>query len=413
MSPHPDPSRAPTRRRLQWPLITACCVALTATAVLACGGYDDDSILDSTREEFLAMPSASFANEISRLSLPKTRFRHVERIKVDEWTRQRHADHSLDADLRDISAAMGLGEKNHDWHDVLDNVKQVRSTVLEFHQALEQKRPGGRLEHAPIKLPEIEISRRLPAEFSLYLHGWKEYQFNRPENARKHLQGLLELPAEQRTYRSVWAAYLIARSYQPSDPRKAVEWFIKTRDLAKAGNKDSLGLAAASFGWQARACLDLGEFDNAINLYLLQLSAGDSSAVQSLQVTATAALAAGRDTLARLASDASHRAVLTAYVVANGGPWQPAPGSDRVAAWLDACEAAGAHDVAGADRLAWTAYQHGRYDLAHRWAGETGPSHRAVGPGETAAARRQDRAGHDAAGQCGARRKRVQRSRRR
>src|SRR5207253_85075 len=106
---------------------------------------------------------------------------------------------------------------------------------------------------------------RLPAEFREYLLGWAAYNFEQPDEARKHFQAVLDLPAEQRHNRSVWAAFMIGRTYQETDPAEAVKWFIKTRDLAKAGEKDTLALAASSFGWQARACLALGEYDNAIN----------------------------------------------------------------------------------------------------------------------------------------------------
>ena len=357
------PSRLPRSRTI------ALCLALAVSSVFACGGGDDDSsIIYSSREDFLAMPSAAFDQEITRLPLPKTRFKHVPLRKVDNDHYETLADASLYAELADLHTALDAAGRKFEYEELAINVAEVRKLAREIHDAVDGKKNGGDQANARIALPDPPLNAHLPAEFRLYLAGWTQHQYDRQDDARKHFRELLALPASKRTFRTVAATYMMGRTYQQSDPAEAITWFIKTRDLVKGGGNDSLGLAAASFGWQARACLDLHQYDNAINLYLVQLATGDHSAVQSLQLTALAAFKEGDDTLKSLAKDTSHRAVLTAFVVSCGGPWQAAPEAGRVRDWLNAIEAADAKIVDGADRLAWSAYQYGHYDLAGRWA---------------------------------------------
>lgn len=93
----------------------------------------------------------------------------------------------------------------------------------------------------------------------------------------------------------------------------------------------------------------------------------DPSAIPSLQRTALAALKEGPEVLRRLAGDTTSRRVVTSCIVARGGPWLDEPGQGQVLAWLSAVEAAQVRHVAGADGLAWAAYQAGKMDLARRW----------------------------------------------
>src|SRR6202008_3034381 len=66
------------------------------------------------------------------------------------------------------------------------------------------------------------------------------------------------------------------------DP-EAVKSFQITRDLAKAGFADSLGMAADSYGWEGRSEWKQGHPEKAAPLFLTQLSLGDESAVVSLK----------------------------------------------------------------------------------------------------------------------------------
>src|SRR5207244_2651397 len=67
------------------------------------------------------------------------------------------------------------------------------------------------------------------------------------------------------------------------DYPNAAKWFERTREFAKAGFVDSLGLAADSYGWEGRAEWKQEHPEKAAPLFLTQLALGDPSAVVSLK----------------------------------------------------------------------------------------------------------------------------------
>jgi hypothetical protein len=179
-----------------------------------------------------------------------------------------------------------------------------------------------------------------------------------------------------------------AQHSDPNNPKDAIHWYEMTRELASHGFEDSLGLAAASLGWQARAELDLGHVDRALILYARQARTGDPLALSSLQFTCREALKKGPETLNTIARSSEARDAMTAFVVSDHhgsweDPWydpaeeaqeredaQPKPGAPvpDITAWLKAIQAAGIKDASGADRLAWAAYLGGDFAAARDWA---------------------------------------------
>jgi hypothetical protein len=193
------------------------------------------------------------------------------------------------------------------------------------------------------------------------------YHAGRLDEARQAWQAILARPAAERQFRSTWAAFMLGRSLLETDPGEAVDWLRRTRELAGAGFADSLGLAAASVGWEARAELRRGEYERAVDLYLIQFATGDPTALTSLELTATQIVKAGA--LARVAGHPSARRLVTAYVLSRGDPvFDPSPWSSRLAEqWLVALEQTQSADVADADRLAAVAYQSGDLARTARW----------------------------------------------
>src|SRR5207247_10945501 len=78
------------------------------------------------------------------------------------------------------------------------------------------------------------------------------------------------------------------------DP-EAVKWFQRTRELARAGFSDSLGMAADSYGWEGRSEWKQEHPAQAAALFLTQLALGDESAIVSLK-----ALVPDRDPIERM-----------------------------------------------------------------------------------------------------------------
>ncbi len=357
----------PTRSRL---LLTAA-VMLLDLALLpndsqSCsGGFGEPTVINS-KETLLGMPSARFAQEIARIKVPATPFKYVDPTKTSTESL------NTDADLNDLIAFLKTTSATAEQQKLLrDSAVAVRNAFSSYEIPIQHDRitDEARDKEPP---PTVQVDPNLPVEFREYLNGWSAYQCAQEALARKSFLKVLDLPAEQQQWRGIWAAYMMGRTYQirpliTVDIGKAIPWLIKTRELAAAGAHDTLGLAAASYGWQARAELDQKHFDAAIELYLTQRATGDPTAVHSLQLTCVDALAAGDEALNAMALNGTSRAVMTSFIVAMGGPWQAAPKPDRVAAWLKAIEAANIPMLDNADRLAWSAYEYGHYDLAARW----------------------------------------------
>jgi hypothetical protein len=181
------------------------------------------------------------------------------------------------------------------------------------------------------------------------------------------------------------------------DP-EAANWFEKTRDLAKQGFADSLGMAADSYGWQGRSEWKQGHPDKAARLFLTQLALGDESAIVSLKALipdrvpiegtlnygGDAAPAGNPDnstempsdpaTLAALkgaASDPLLRRLVTAHILATGwgDRWAFASNTTnaRSQRWLQTISEVKAASIEDAEYLGWIAYMVGDYKQAQRW----------------------------------------------
>jgi hypothetical protein len=106
----------------------------------------------------------------------------------------------------------------------------------------------------------------LPPEFELYFRGALAWHSDKTNQARAAWQSLLRLPQAARPYRATWAAFMLGRSYAETERPRAVQYYQRVRELARAGFVDSLGLAAASVGWEAKAEYELGHYERAMDL---------------------------------------------------------------------------------------------------------------------------------------------------
>ncbi len=253
--------------------------------------------------------------------------------------------------------------------------------------------------------------KTLPAEFqSEFADYHRGASGSTTEEARKIWEQLLARPAEERHYRSVWAAFMIGKRLLKDGDPEAVNWFQRTRQLAGEGFNDSLGMAADSYGWEGRSEWKQGHPEKAAPLFLTQLALGDESAVVSLKALVpdrepTDGLlnygpeseeqqkwdagqknaydekvlrelsAASRDPLLR-------RLVTTHILATNSEPFiaedTGRPAVNRAARWLKTMEGARLGKIEDAEYLGWIAYNDGKYDQAARWL--------ALSDGETPAA---------------------------
>jgi tetratricopeptide (TPR) repeat protein len=209
----------------------------------------------------------------------------------------------------------------------------------------------------PAGPPTASAPKGLPAEFSLYLRGALAYANGDPDKARESWLKLLELPPEQRRHRSVWAAYMLGRCPPDSVTDDwSVGWYQRCRELAADGCTDKLGLAEASYGWEAKLHFDAGRDAEAIDLYLTQVACDDEGAVDSLAIVSQTIFAAGGERLRRIAEAPPAVAVLCAFAGARGGAFRDAPDRKVVHDWVRQLKPTRADLKPVASQIAWAAY---------------------------------------------------------
>jgi LysM repeat protein len=248
----------------------------------------------------------------------------------------------------------------------------------------------------PPVFPAIAVTPGLPREFADYFEGAIAWQNHKTWDANRAWERLLELPPSERHFKSVWAAFMLGNYYAEdvtnnpyyeiklSDEDEALKYFGQVRTLATNGYTDSLGLATASLGEEARVYLRRKNYERAIELYLEQFAAGDDSAVNSLRFAAARAIAETNSTpaqLKNLANNSRARRVITAYLIsrrpyddANEAANSPDANNyfDRTTAWLNAVESADVKDVESASQLALAAYRANQMEIAQRWINRAG-----------------------------------------
>ena len=324
--------------------------ALAGTAS-ACGPFFPSTIIDQP-DALLAAPFARFADSLAKIPLPAAEFR-----AVNTNGNKSNSEQTLAAELADLSAAgvpAGLIERH-----------RIRRATLAALKALPAGQP----------LPaELTKTDGLPPEFAEYHTATCAYLSGDTATAIRLWQHLLARPAAERKYKSAWAAYMLGRTAGQEEDARA--YYQKTRQLAREGCADTLGLAAASLGWEAKTWLDAGNFPRAADLYLAQFSAGDPTAAISLRTLATRVLACNDAPLLRtFAGDARLREIITALFLSQREEAlylpdmevSPADRTGATARWLTVLEQAGVIDSQGAPRLALAAYRAGEFTLTARW----------------------------------------------
>jgi tetratricopeptide (TPR) repeat protein len=355
-------------------------------ALWACGPFFPRWLLGPERL-LVPAPEGLLRHEIGRLKLAEPP-RAVP--AVDPW--QQTAESGV-ADLRKALEAAKVPDGRREalvarYLEARSALSQYASSVTVFENVSEPLYPEEEMEREepgePPSLPESAVvPEGLPAEFADYLRGAIAYHRGELDAAISAWEKLLKRPEGERRFRSTWAAFMLGKAQLRAErPAEAVRWFQRTREIAgQKSFEDSLGLAAASLGWEARAERDLGHYDKALVLYARQAKGGDPSGMSSVRFVARQALKAGPDALAPIARSAEARSVLTAFLVSDAGaPWEmwgleeaKAAGSrtpeidPAVAAWLAALQKAGVQEVEGADRIAWAAYQGGDFSAARQW----------------------------------------------
>ncbi len=366
-------SKSPATPRLRGRPIEVLALGLLLLAPAAdsraCGPFFPNRYLDATTERLLSAPAAYFWEELWRLT-PAGAERPAEGAPRYPWDRERLSEatarRSAEIDVAELETALRSAGRD-------------AAEAKRLAEAYRAARAAGT--EAPAGTPE---------EFALYLRGAQAWKRGEAGPAREAWRELLDLPEAERRHRSVWAAYMLGRSWlvlwredgsmalddaeTPADAAtEARRWFALAEERAARGDADALGLAGEAKGWRARLAAERRDFREAVELYLERLAEGDDTVPESLRRVARRVVGEswGED-LARHAADERTRGVVVAHLLSRGRPehdWTD--GASRRArearAWAVAIRAAGAEQVRGADRLAWLAYEGGLFGLAEEW----------------------------------------------
>ncbi|HMO65266.1 MAG TPA: hypothetical protein PKE47_08615, partial [Verrucomicrobiota bacterium] len=191
-------------------------------------------------------------------------------------------------------------------------------------------------------------------------------------------EGVLGLPAEARRHKSVWAAYMLGRSWEDEDPARARAEYARARRLADEGFRDSDALAVASLGREARLNLAEADWVSAFRRYLQQHAAGDAGALASLGTTAARFFGASAADWPPVAQDPLLSRLVTAWLAAQNADsarWREVPEAgpvERVRRWAEALEPAEAADPALAELVALALFQVREAGLAEPWLARAG-----------------------------------------
>jgi hypothetical protein len=295
-------------------------------------------------------------------------------------------ENTTETDLKDFDSAVTEGRiKPPDRATAKEHHKQARA-------ALDATASG----------TPTPLAAEFDSEFADYHKGAAAYLSQQWGEARAAWENLLKRPEQDRHYRTIWAAFMLGKAaLKEKDFPKAAQWFQRTRELAKAGFADSLGLAAESYGWEGRAEWKQGHPEKAAPLFMNQLALGDASAVVSLKALipdrepADGLLNYGpereerekwtdeqkrqeeQDEMVKLkaaAQDPLLRRLVTAHILATAvspddyyAEEPKKEGVNRSARWLKMIQQANLSQVEDAENLGWISYNEGDYKGAAHW----------------------------------------------
>ena len=227
---------------------------LGVAALVACGPDFPNTLLDGGDGAVLTAPVAYFCRELQRMTLAAPVFEALPATNG-------FAVQNIEADLADLNIALRkIKALAREREGILKQHRAEREKLEQHQKELDNWRENQQWESEAEKEKRLRpalmgatVTDGLPGEFADYFRGLIAFRRGENQEARQEWQTLLDRPSEDRHFRSVWAAYMLGRSYGDHDPEKAIESFQRVRRLARQGFADRLGLAAASLGWEAKA----------------------------------------------------------------------------------------------------------------------------------------------------------------
>lgn len=345
-------------------MIILFCLVETAS-VWACGPFFDEAyLIRGTSDQFFALPEDNFYYELERLTGQKGQ-------PASTGTA---LEHTQDADINDLRNALNDRKLSSEQMDrVITDYKVFRERIQQFINDNPVEGDlnwyGGRFrsfERKPslnttVLEQHFEFPSQLPQEFILYAEGALAYHKNDFDVAIQKWKLLFSLPEKERTYKSVWAAFMLGKAnLSLRKSVDAISYFETTRQLVREGFHDSLNLNEESYGWQALAEFESGNYVSSIHHYLPQLDKNSLSWVchRILQLDETQ--------MGKILQDETSRNVILAWMVSrsHSASWISKQHQQLIKI-LERLEIRNPLD--NADRMAWMFYNLGQAEDTKRW----------------------------------------------
>jgi hypothetical protein len=353
-----------------------CASTLLGTvAVLACGPFFPENALDQPRG-ILRPPLFHFQSEMKQTTLPPD-------IHVTQPPGT--PAFTLDLEMEELKQIMAGQPVDDAW---FARYRELRRAMLdESDKSQHSMRPEDAM-RVPAwskgKEALTEVLAPLPEDMRLYLQGAAAYldvkhlTLDDPfKTARGFWLQLLALPAEKRTHRSTWAAWMLFRTTAHDEQGR---WLAETRKLARAGFKDCLHLgieAAYILGREGSDYAEASEVKAAEwkRAAMLRAPLGLSRAEDRLRHDRRLLRECSEDFAREVIADPFLRRVQMLQLVESmdslggwetGQPQKPLI-DDNLQQWLASFEKAGVTDQQEAVLLAWITYNAARFEEARRW----------------------------------------------
>ncbi|MBX7257515.1 MAG: hypothetical protein K1Y02_14225 [Candidatus Hydrogenedentes bacterium] len=353
--------------------------SFAVSVAVACGAEWPNSYLAyGSESRTLDMPIASFQRELSRILDEEITFPGqpaVPKESPNSWNA------TLRADIVDLRQALGVaGVEGGKINEIVDLYKTYRSSEPPSTWKAQMYPSGANPDSAPpppdnsapnepsltAVSSEALLPESLPDEFAFYARGASAFHKGDLEAAVREWKALLDLPEDNRHFKSTWAAYMIAKALLKTNPATSILYYTKIRDYADAGLHDSLRLADDSFGWQAQAEMYAGEHAAAIRHYLLlfQLSEEGNKRkwYESLKTACWMACKSDQFDL-KLAEDSLCQRIIAAWTISNPSNKQ----RYSLGLYNFISQSGVRKPFPDADKLAWAAYASGDMENTKQW----------------------------------------------
>lgn len=208
----------------------------------------------------------------------------------------------------------------------------------------------------------------LPEEIRSYTAGAVAYNNHDFKEAIKWFTIVLGLPEGNRRKTGIWAQYMTGRCYyNTGDSKNAIRAFKSVRTIALQGGIDSLKLAVASFGEEARIYMENNNYPEAILLYAQQAAHGSTSGVSSL-LDVSRKIVSNDSLLVKTLPDTLCQKLIFTYLYCYSNEINEIDSTDseKLLRIIDIIEQSEISVFSGIDKLAAAAYRAGRFDLAER-----------------------------------------------